>query len=152
MKKTLSLFALSLIVSFNSTLALASQADDIQVSNPYAREVPPGSPTSASFMVLKNTGTSDIKLTGASSQVSKVVELHTHINNHGVMRMRRLPFISIAASKETKLQPGGLHIMLINLHKPLVAGKNIEVVLRFEDGSTKTVNMPVKSVKGHRHH
>ena len=75
--------------------AMASQADDITVSAPFAREVPPGAPASASFMTLENSSSSAIKLTSADSSVAKVVELHTHTNDNGVMRMRKVPFIEV---------------------------------------------------------
>jgi len=148
MKKALSILSLSLLTSISSMSAMASQADDITVSAPFAREVPPGAPASASFMTLENSSSSAIKLTSADSSVAKVVELHTHTNDNGVMRMRKVPFIEVPASGKTELKPGGLHIMLIGPHNPLKMGQEVTVKLTFEDGSTKSVAMPVKSMKG----
>lgn len=146
--KTLLQTALLGFIAFSSFSVLASQADDIQVENPFAREVPPGAMASGSFMTLKNTGFDDIKLVSASSSVAKKVELHTHIHENGVMKMREVPSISILAQSETQLKPGGLHIMLINLQEEIKAGNQVRVELTFEDGSQKTVEMPVKSVMG----
>ncbi len=151
MKNLISIFFISLVSLFSSPLVMAGQADQISVKNPFAREVPPGSPTSASFMEIHNKGSKGIKLIGAKSSVAKVVELHTHINNHGVMRMRKLPFIAIPGPGKVHLKPGGLHVMLIGLHKPLKEGQQISVMLNFEDGSQKKVVMPVRSVKGMMH-
>lgn len=148
MKKTLSILSLSLITSLSSFSVMASQADDIDVSAPFAREVPPGAPASASFMTLENKSGHAIKLTSANSNVAEVVELHTHTNDNGVMRMRKVEFIEIPASGKTELKPGGLHIMLIGPHQPLKMGQEVTVDLTFEDGSNKTVSMPVKSIKG----
>ena len=125
--------------------AMASQADDITVSAPFAREVPPGAPASASFMTLENQSTSSIKLKSADSSAAKVVELHTHTNDNGGMRMRKVPFIKIPASGKTELKPGGLHIMLVGPHNPLKMGQEGTVKLTFEDGSTKSVAMPVNT-------
>jgi len=148
MNKTISILSLSLIATLSSMSAFAGQADNIKVSEPFAREVPPGAPASASFMTLENTSGEDIKIISADSAVSKVVELHTHTNDNGVMRMRKIPYIEIPASGKTELKPGGLHIMLIGPHKPLKMGQEVKVELVFEDGSKKTVAMPVKSLKG----
>lgn len=124
------------------------EAQKISVSNPYAREVPPNAMASASFMMLKNSSDKDIYLIEADSTVAKTVQLHTHVNDNGVMRMRQVPNIKIPAHGMTKLQPGGYHIMLIGLKQPLVSGHQIQVTLTFKDGSHKIVEMPVKSVMG----
>lgn len=146
--KTLLQAAILGLTTLSSFTVLANQADDIQVENPFAREVPPGAMASGSFMTLKNTSFDDVKLVSASSTVAKKVELHTHIHENGVMKMREVPSIEILAQGETQLKPGGLHIMLINLNQNIKAGDQVTVELKFEDGSQKTVEMPVKSVMG----
>ena len=148
MKKTLSILSLSLLTSLSSMSALANQAEDATITAPFAREVPPGAPASASFMTIENKSSSPLKLISAESDVSEVVELHTHTNDNGVMRMRKVPAIEVPASGKTELKPGGLHIMLIGPHKPLKMGQEISVKLNFEDGSSKSVTMHVKSMKG----
>jgi len=147
-KRNMTALSLGILSTFASVQAFASQADDITVSAPFAREVPPGAPASASFMTIENSSSNAIKITSADSAVSKVVELHTHTNDNGVMRMRKIPFIEVPASGKTELKPGGLHIMLIGPHKPLKMGQEVTVQLNFEDGSSKSVSMPVKSMKG----
>ena len=152
MKKPIGILSLALITTLSAANVWADQAADIMVSDPFAREVPPGAPASASFMTLQNASDADIKITSAQSDVAKVVELHTHTNDNGVMRMRQIPFIDIPANGNTHLKPGGLHIMLIGPHQPLKAGEQIEVTLNFEDGSQKTVTMPVKKIMGMMKH
>lgn len=156
MKKLLNISVFSLILGlstfFNASYAIANQADAITVSNPFAREVPPSAPASASFMTLNNSSNNNIKITAADSNAAKVVELHTHTNDNGVMRMRQIPFIEIPANGSTQLKPGGLHIMLISPYKPLKKGQTINVSLTFEDGSNKSIAMPVKSIMGMMKH
>lgn len=146
----------SLLISTMASAMSKEEALQIQVSHPYAREVPPGAMASASFMGLKNTSDHDIYLIQADSNVAKKVELHTHIHDNGVMRMRQVPDIKIPAHGMTMLQPGGFHIMLIGLKQKLVKGQQIQVKLTFKDGSHKTVSMPIKKLSGmngmmHRH-
>lgn len=134
------------IISFTSLSAMANQAANIEALNPFAREVPPTAMASASFMTLKNTSNQEILLVRADSKVAKKVELHTHINDNGVMRMREVPHIKIPANGETALKPGGLHIMLINLNQDIKEGDSVMVKLTFEDSSEKEISMPVKSL------
>lgn len=147
MKKTLIALALGTTTLFSSLNVYASQADHISVENPFAREVPPGAPASASFMTLKNDSAEQIDIIAAHSDVAKVIELHTHTDDNGVMRMRKIPQIEIPANGTTELKPGGLHIMLIGPHNPIKVGDTVTVTLEFKDGSKKVVDMPVKSFK-----
>ncbi|GKT12190.1 MAG: periplasmic copper chaperone A [Thiomicrorhabdus sp.] len=146
MKKAISALTLGLLTSLSSFQVMANQASNVTVSDPYAREVPPGAHASASFMTLNNRSDHAIKLVQADSTVAAAVELHTHTNDNGMMRMRQVQFFTIPANGQSQLKPGGNHIMLIKPHKPLKAGQTVSLQLQFEDGSTKQVDMPVKSV------
>lgn len=136
------------------TLSSPLWAADIQVTAPYARAVPPGQPNSAVFMELENRGDETVTLTEASSDAAKVVELHTHIEDQGVMRMRRIDGIELPAHRKVSLQPGGLHVMLIGLNRDLAEGDRLLMTLGFSDGSQQTLELPVQPVMpmGHRHH
>ena len=132
-------FTLSALPAFAGTAA-----DEVEVLNPWAREVPPVMSSSAGFLSLKNTGSVEHKLVSASSDAAGVAELHTHINNNGVMQMRPVENIPVAPGETTELKPGGLHIMLMMLTKPLVAGEQLDITLTFEDGSSKQVQAEVR--------
>lgn len=134
----------------------ATQAKDISITNPVVREVPPNAMATGSFMTFTNNSTKKITLVKASSNAANRVELHTHKNENGMMRMRQVPNITIPANGETKLQPGGLHIMLMDIQQPIQKGQHISITLTFEDGSEKTIRVPVKSMMmkkmNHSHH
>ncbi len=136
----ITLFALGLGLS---AAAWAGSADLISVEQPYVRLAPPNAPATGAFMQLRNAGERDVKLLKASNPVSRVTELHTHINDNGVMKMRPVPGIDIKAKGEAVLQPGGLHVMLIDLKAPLKEGDLVPLTLQFDDGSEKTVQAPV---------
>jgi len=119
-------------------------AQDIQVMDPWAREVPPNMRTSAGFLIMKNTGSVPHSLVAAESPWCGMVELHTHINDNGVMRMRPVKEMPIAPGGTTKLQPGGLHLMLMKLKAPLKAGQKMPITLIFEDGSKKAIEAEVR--------
>lgn len=122
----------------------AGAADNVAVVDPYVRMVPPGAMATAAFMVLKNSGSKDVKLVKAENSVSKVTELHTHLNEGGMMKMRQVPAIDIKAKGEAVLEPGGLHVMMIDLKAPLKEGDKVTVTLGFDDGSSKKIEAPIR--------
>jgi copper(I)-binding protein len=138
--KKLSVLLAGLMISVG---ALAASADMVTVQEPYVRLAPPNAPATAAFMVLKNGGDKDVKVMKADNPASKLTELHTHINDNGVMKMRPVAAIEIKAKGETKLQPGGLHVMLINLKAPMKEGDVVPITLTFDDGSSKNVDAKV---------
>lgn len=121
-------------------------AGQIVVSAVHARAVAPGQPNSAVFMQLQNNDTQAHALISASSDVAAAVELHNHVNEDGVMKMRQVEKIDLPTGKIVALQPGGLHIMLIGLKKPLKLGEVIELSLSFEDNSSLKLLVPVQAV------
>jgi copper(I)-binding protein len=123
-----------------------SAADEVHVMDPYVRAVPPMMENSAMFVTLHNMGKTDRALVSASSDAAKVVELHTHTMDGGVMRMRQVEKIDITAGDTTVLEPGGLHVMLLGLTRPLKTGESVQVDLRFDDGSNTLVEAPIKDV------
>ncbi len=133
---------------FSSHLQANSQAsDEISIVDPYVRAVPPGQKISAAFLQLDNASDSMQSIVSASSPAAEVVELHTHIHDNGMMKMRRIEKIDIPAKGKTLLKPGGLHIMLIDLKNNLKLGQEVSVTLKFSDGSEKTFSAPVRKIQ-----
>jgi copper(I)-binding protein len=138
--KQLSLLAASLMFSAG---VLAGAADNVSVQDPYVRLAPPNAPATGAFMVIKNNGDKDVKVVKADNPASRVTELHTHLNEGGVMKMRPVPSIDIKAKGEAVLQPGSLHVMMIDLKAPMKEGDIVPITLSFDDGSTKQVDAKV---------
>jgi copper(I)-binding protein len=113
----------------------------------------------ASIGQMKNSGaygdiqsnTND-RLIRASSSVAAVVELHEHINDDGIMRMREVEGgLVLKANQSMIMKPGGYHIMLISLHKPLKDGDLMDLLLQFESGKLIELSIPVVSIKKLHH-
>ena len=143
------LFAAGLLCS---AAAFAGAADTVSVHEPYVRLAPPNAPASAAFMVLRNTGAKDVRLVRVDNPASRVTELHTHLNEGGVMKMRPVSAVEIKAGGETVLKPGGLHVMLIDLKAPLKEGEIVPLTLGFDDGSSKQVDARVVNPMAGAHH
>ena len=142
MKKRL--FAGILAVASCLPLALPAAESEISIHDPYVRLAPPGIRTTAGFMLIRNAGAEDRRLLKAESPAAGVVELHNHIDENGVMKMRPVPGIAIQAHGQTELKPGGYHLMLMELKAALKEGGEVPITLHFDDGSRLTVLAPVR--------
>lgn len=131
-----------------STVAFgAPTSGRVSVVDPWVRLPPPGARNTGAFLTLRNAGPGDARVVKASNPASRVTELHTHLEEVGVMKMRPVPFIEVKAGAETVLKPGGLHVMLIDLLAPLKEGEVLALTLVFEDGSSTVVQAPVRKLE-----
>jgi len=139
------------------TLIPAISLAEIVVSDSYARASRPGAPSGAAFMIIENTGDTADRLIAARSDISKRVELHTHIEqSDGVMKMVEVEEgFEIAAGATYALKRGGDHVMFMGLTETLEQGGEVTVTLVFEQAGEMTLTVPVdnerKPAHGHGH-
>ncbi|MEZ9331034.1 copper chaperone PCu(A)C [Vibrio breoganii] len=119
------------------------------VSGAYAKETPPTSTTSAIFLTINNPVAEDRALLSAKTPIAEVTELHTHVMQDGVMKMRKLDKIDLPGKSDTELKPHGLHIMLFGIKEPLKEGMVIPLTLTFDTGRTLNLSVPVKKMMMH---
>lgn len=136
-------------------IAASVSAADVKVGNlsiddVWARTGQPGQ-VSAAFMDVKNKGTAD-KIVSAHCDCAKATELHDMKMADGKMLMMQVPAMDVPANGDLKLKPGGYHIMLIGLNRPLVAGETLPIKLKFEKAGEVTVQAQVKDRATHMGH
>jgi len=136
-----------------SLLSATSLVQAVEIKAPYVRATLPGAPNSAAFMTILNDSDQAVSILQASSPATEYCELHTHIHDDGVMRMRQVDKIEIPANGSVELKPGGLHLMFFNA-QPLQEGQQVEITLTLSDGSQQTLTAPVKNLlkQGHKMH
>ena len=117
---------------------------DLAIGHPWTRAAGANA-NGAGFMTLRNNGATPERLVSAASHAARVVELHTHIREGDVMRMRPVADIPIPPGQTVHLRPGGLHIMLIGLTEPLRQGASVPLTLRFERAGEVQVTLGVES-------
>lgn len=127
-------------------IAQTSPPKSVTVVEPWARATPPGAKVGAAYMELKSTDGTGDKLLSATSPEAGIVEIHNHIMEGGVARMRRVDAVPVPASGSVALKPGGYHIMLMELKGPLQAGKTIKLELVFETAGKITVDASVRPI------
>ena len=134
-----------LLTALTTSLPLAAQtAAPLHIDAPYVRLAPPQAQATGAFMQIRNTSDAERKLVKAESPVAKTVELHNHVNEHGVMKMRPVTHIVVPAHGKAVLKPGSYHVMLIDLKAPLKEGEAVPLTLSCDDGSTQRVDAPVR--------
>ncbi len=136
------LLVISLLIFSN--IALSDVSQDVVIEKPYVRAAIIQQRNSAIYMRITNQGDPSA-IVSAKSSVAVIVELHTHINDNGVMRMRKIEQIDLPTNERVYFQPGGLHIMLLGLKRDLKPGESIDVTLGFADGSEKAIMVPVQT-------
>jgi len=118
---------------------------DVTIADGWAKAAEAGGMTGL-FGTLENHGDHDLVITGVESDAAEMIELH-EVTADGVMREIEGP-TSIPAGGTLALAPGANHIMLMGLTRELLAGDEVEVTVRFDDGTSVHLAMLVKDYSG----
>ena len=142
-----------------SAIALASNfaLAQVTVDAAWSRATVATTPVGVAYLTITNKAQDGDILVSASFAGAGRVELHEHIKLGDVMQMRRVKVIAVPAGQTVKLQPSGLHLMLMELKEPLKAGSKIPLVLKFERAGEVKVEAEVRKLgdsgpQGHSQH
>lgn len=143
------LFALVTAAALTCTAMAAGAHDytlgDLTIEHPWARASAGTAANGAAYMTITTKANSADRLLEAASPVAAKVELHTHVIDGDVMRMRPVKAIEVNVGEPAVLKPGGLHVMLIGLKAPLQEGAKFPMTLSFEKAGTTTVEVQVEA-------
>jgi copper(I)-binding protein len=129
-------------------LAFPAWADGpIRVSDAKSRPTAPGG-TGVVYMTVINQGAADDSVTGLSTPIADQAEMHRTVKDDGgIMRMESLAALPLKANDAATFGPGGLHVMLTGLKKPLAIGDSFPLTLTFAHASPITITVSVQSFK-----
>ena len=116
---------------------------NLEVDAAWARASIGTSRPGAAYFTVRNLGDEADRLTGLSSPVSAMPMLHETTLSEGISRMAHVEAAEIPAGGELTLEPGGMHVMLMELTTPLKEGATFPLTLTFEAGGEITVEVPV---------
>jgi copper(I)-binding protein len=133
------------------TLALLTTAppllaggDDVVIEDAWSRASIGTSRPGVAYMTLRNAGTGPVVVTGLRSDLAMMPMIHaTTTDAQGVTRMAHMEEVEIAAGETVALAPGGLHVMLMDLQRPMVEGESYSLSLVFADGAEASVEVPI---------
>jgi hypothetical protein len=134
------------VISLRESTAPAgvAAAGAIRVSNAWVREPVPGRSMTAAYAELDNAGRSDVEIVTVAADVAGTVELHEMTRRGDIMRMSPVKSIAIPAGQHVSLTPGGRHLMLFDLTKPLKAGDWVTLTFTTSAGDAVPIAATVK--------
>ncbi len=114
----------------------------LAIADPWSMELPPNAPTVAAYFVISNNGTEADRLIGADSAIAGTAQLHQHVSEDGLMKMRQVGAVEIPAGGAVTFAPMAYHVMLLDLkdRSKLTDGQAFALTLHFE----KTGDVPVE--------
>lgn len=136
-------FILGLLALPAVAMAQEFKAGDITVVAPWARATPGGAKVGGAYLEVKAAAGAGDRLVSVSSPAAGTVEIHEHINDGGIMKMRRIEGLAVPGGGSVTLKPGGYHLMLMDLKQPLKQGDKVGLTLTFEKAGTLAVEGPV---------
>lgn len=139
---TTAAIALSFVLAVPA-FAHGGESKGTEVSHPWVRATPGGSKITAAFMEIKSEAGD--KLVAVKSPAAGRAEVHTHVMDGDVMKMRRVDVLDIAKGGARVLKPGGDHIMLMDVKEPLKDGDLVKVTLTFEKAGDIEVEATVEA-------
>ena len=143
MSQRLLLFAVALLLTAGASAPTGAQTKPVEVTQAWARATPGKAENGAAYLTLEAAAPD--RLTGLSTPAAKQAELHSMTIEGGIMKMRSLAGIDLAAGQPVTLKPGGEHIMLLGLTEPLRAGQSFPLTLYFEKAGTMQVTVAVEA-------
>ncbi len=123
------------------------KAGDLVITQAWSRATPGGAKVGGGYLTIENKGSAPDRLIGGSADVADKVQIHEMAVNNGVMTMRALDKgLVIEPGKTVKLAPGGYHLMLLDLKRPLKQGDKLPVTLEFEKAGKVSLSLDVQGI------
>ena len=157
-------YALAIALSLaGAANAHGFKAGDLTIGHPWTRATPGGAKIGGGYLSVTNNGTVPDRLIGVSLSVADHGEIHEMKMDGGVMSMRPLPDgIAIKPGETVKFEPGGYHVMFMDLKEPLMEGTMVKGQLQFEKAGKVDVEFKVDAIgstgpkssgamEGHKH-
>lgn len=133
------------IAEYIHTLAKQPPRAPLRVRDAWVRTPNPAVDVAAAFLTLENSTNVPVALVAVSSKQATTVEMHETKTVQGMMSMQKVERIVIPANGTTTLQPGGSHLMLIELAQPLLPP--VELTMRFDDGTVLTTTAEIRDAQ-----
>lgn len=139
--------ALTLTLGAILALTLNVRAAEVAVSNAFARaSATAAAKSGAVYMTIVNNGAEADRLLGVRTDAAAHAMLHQTVTEEGVTKMTMAHDVEIPAGGQLAMSPGGSHIMLMGLTRPLKQGEAIMLKLTFEKAGEVSVSAKVGSV------
>ena len=123
--------------------ACVTASAQVAVKDAWVRATVPHQKSTGAFMQISSV--KPVRLIGVSSPVAGITEVHEMKMDGGVMKMRAVESLDLAAGQALELKPGGYHVMLMELKSPIKDGDSVPLSLVFEGADKKRETVEVKA-------
>ena len=125
--------------------ASAGSPGGLSVSDSWVRAAGTDQPTAAYLVIDNQTAAADA-LVGVSSPDAATCELHETMTDPSAMTgMQPVDRVEVPAGGQVRLAPGGFHVMVMGLRRPLANGDQVELDLQFEHAGRVVVRAEVRN-------
>lgn len=131
------------VAAFIWAFAAATAQAEVTAKDAWVRGTVPAQTSTGAFVTL--TSTAEARLVKAASPLAKIVEIHESTTKDGVSRMQAVESVALPAGKPVQLKPGGLHVMLMGLSRPLRPGDEVPLTLTIEEKGGKRTPLAVRA-------
>lgn len=139
--------AVALTIAAIFALVAAAHAADIVIEGAFARaSATPMAKTGAAYFTIVNKGDAADRLIAAETDVAGMTMLHENRVVDGVASMVHVDSIDVPAQAQVKLEPKGLHVMMMDLKGPLKKGEQLRLTLTFDKAGEISIDVPVGGV------
>ena len=147
--RKISLSALITLFSLGTMVANATEVDlnKITVSNPHLVVFGKNAKSGSGYFVLSNNNSSAVILNKVTSDIGAAMLHKTDIDEKGVAKMKHLENIVVPGNRSLKLEPGGVHIMFMNIRNKMEENERYPATLFFEGLGTLEIDFILKSPK-----
>jgi copper(I)-binding protein len=126
---------------------LLQSEHSVVIKDGWVRAVPTVARATAVYFEIHNASDSDDFLMRATTSVARVAELHEAFKqDQGKLAMRQVSGLFVKAGDSLIFEPGGRHVMLVDLLMVLAEGDTVRLELHFKNAGTQVVNLPVRSL------
>jgi periplasmic copper chaperone A len=138
-----SIASLAILIAFPAAAQKPSASLPV-ITDAWVRITVPGATVSGAYMHIKSA--EPVKLVKAETPAAGLVELHNMSMKDGVMEMKAMDAVEVPANKVVDLKPGGMHVMLMMVKKPINKGDKVSLTLTFEGADKKPLVVKVDAI------
>ena len=123
----------------------ASANGAIEIKEGYAYPPIGTNKVAVGYLSVTNNSEKDDALVSGQSTMAQTVEIHDHIHENGVMRMRQVKSVPLAAGETVVMKSGGLHLMIIGVKESMEVGSMVPVTLTLSSGAQIDAQLEVRA-------
>ena len=135
-----------------SSSLYAGEASVLKIENAWVRALPPTQKVTAAYLTVSNPGPETVTITGGEVDLAAEVQIHSTREIDGYTRMERLRQLELPAGGSARLEPGGTHLMLMQLQRMPAAGEIVRLCLSLSTGEPVCTDAVVKKSAASPHH